>query len=658
VGVGEAAGGADRDVGDFPFPGQAFQPAGFAAAPDDGGGFLGCVCQRRGIWCDNWPAVFWQWRGAGHEQQSTADYSRFTKEIGTMHADFRCRRCCILLYPVVWKITRQQEALGMGYAQPVRSPKGDYWLARFLNGARTAAGKPAYGTVKDEPTGKPVRYRGKRDAEKAAAGAEAAVREGRWKDQAKEEAKDELTFGQWAGAWYNGLDLAPSTMANYKSHLELILATFQDSPMTETGILPPHIDAWENQLRAGGYAGDSIRTYRGTLHTCLEDAVPHLLPSNPATRKPNRGKRGVAKANAAAKAEKVITTVLGGLLIAERMAILTGRDDEFAMTLALQHGALRLGEAVGLERTYAPPAFTRPGILRVEWQLSEVRGKLIKAIPKYGSRGDIVIAPFLGELLAAHQRSALPAECPCHGHAYLFRGLGTPRGIPKSGVTIRTVAEAAGVSAGTVSNVITRPDMVAAKTRAAVEKAIADLGWVPGSAPAEPAWHWRRSAYEELFTIAASGKFPDRLRRRGLAGQPVPLAGEWPGARVTGRYAARRADLSWLPVSLGLTPHGLRHSQRTWMEENKVHHVLAEAQMRHELRGIDVYRHVTDAMREEFRGLAEEAWRAALARRLEMAPGSPVRVLDGLLRKLAATGNPGMSARNPQERPLIVLAAK
>jgi hypothetical protein len=135
-----------------------------------------------------------------------------------------------------------------------------------------------------------------------------------------------------------------------------------------------------------------------------------------------------------------------------------------------------------------------------------------------------------------------------------------------------------------------------------------ELGWLPGSASIEPAWHWRRSGIEEQFTMAASGRFPMRQRRRGLAGEGVPTIGEWPGIRVTGRYATRRAEWCWAPAASGLTPHGMRHSLRTWMEGSRVHQVLAEAQMRHELAGIDVYRHVTDEMRAEYRGLSEEAW--------------------------------------------------
>jgi hypothetical protein len=294
----------------------------------------------------------------------------------------------------------------------------------------------------------------------------------------------------------------------------------------------------------------------------------------------------------------------------------------------------------------------------VEWQLAEVGGKLIKAIPKYGSRGDVVIAPYLCDILADFQQSTIPAACPCHGCTYLFRGLKPPRGAPKSGVTIRDVAEAAGVSVGTVSNVMTRPETVPAKTRAEVERAVKALGWVPGSAPFEPAWHWRRSSFEEQVTMAASGRFPDRVRRRGLAGQAVPLTGDWPGTRVTGRNAARKAEWCWVPVAVGLTPHGLRHSYRTWMEENRVHSVLAEAQMRHELTGVDVYRHVTGDMREELRGLAAEAWAESLGRRLEMGARSPVPFVDRLLRRHAEGRNPGIVARNSQGRLSIVTVAK
>ena len=47
------------------------------------------------------------------------------------------------------------------------------------------------------------------------------------------------------------------------------------------------------------------------------------------------------------------------------------------------------------------------------------------------------------------------------------------------GVSMKDVAALAGVSVGTVSNVLNRPDMVSEDTRRKVTDAVAKLGWVP-----------------------------------------------------------------------------------------------------------------------------------------------------------------------------------
>jgi LacI family transcriptional regulator len=51
-------------------------------------------------------------------------------------------------------------------------------------------------------------------------------------------------------------------------------------------------------------------------------------------------------------------------------------------------------------------------------------------------------------------------------------------------ITISDVAERAGVSVGTVSNVVNRPDRVTESTRVRVREAIAMLGWVPNGSAA------------------------------------------------------------------------------------------------------------------------------------------------------------------------------
>src|SRR5690554_2622887 len=49
----------------------------------------------------------------------------------------------------------------------------------------------------------------------------------------------------------------------------------------------------------------------------------------------------------------------------------------------------------------------------------------------------------------------------------------------KKAVTIAEVARAAGVSAGTVSNYLNRPNQVAPETQVRIAAAVHDLGWVP-----------------------------------------------------------------------------------------------------------------------------------------------------------------------------------
>ena len=49
-------------------------------------------------------------------------------------------------------------------------------------------------------------------------------------------------------------------------------------------------------------------------------------------------------------------------------------------------------------------------------------------------------------------------------------------------VTIRTIAEAAGVSVGTVSHTLNHPERVAAATRERVQQAMEALGWQPNPA--------------------------------------------------------------------------------------------------------------------------------------------------------------------------------
>ena len=64
--------------------------------------------------------------------------------------------------------------------------------------------------------------------------------------------------------------------------------------------------------------------------------------------------------------------------------------------------------------------------------------------------------------------------------------------------------------------------------------------------------------------------------------------------------AADPALACWLPVKRKLTPHGLRHSLKTWMAEDGIPEILAEQRLGHEIPGVrGLYLHVSDRMRRE-----------------------------------------------------------
>jgi hypothetical protein len=114
-------------------------------------------------------------------------------------------------------------------------------------------------------------------------------------------------------------------------------------------------------------------------------------------------------------------------------------------------------------------------------------------------------------------------------------------------------------------------------------------------------------------------------------------ADPFPGVPVRGRGAQARAEMSWLPIATGLTPHGLKHSHKTLMVGLRTPEVLSHERLGHEMGGIgSVYSHVTSAMRAELCEQLTGLWERALDARLAMSPGSPVPALDGLLRARAA----------------------
>jgi len=507
----------------------------------------------------------------------------------------------------------------MGYAEKRTGKDGPYYRARY----KIAPGR--YGTVTD-PAGATIRYRTKRDAEKAANDEEAKVRAGTWRDVAT----SKTPFINYASRWYSAQDLALSTMESYKSSLEVHLLPFFGE-MELGAITALDIAEWEKAERAAGYKPGSIGGWRRTLHLVLADAVDdELIPSNPATKRRGRGKRAGRTPDRGP--EKTITDPLGALLLAERTALLAGRDDEFVATVLLFYTGMRWGELVGLETEFA-----RLRSIRIEWQLYQLSSsELHRCPPKDDSYRTVDTPAWLSRLVSDHISRTAPSPCSCHGRTYVFQGLGAANGAAhRPGAKLVDVARRAGVSTGTVSNVLNHPERVADDTLQRVQDAIAELGFIRGTSGGETAAHWRRNGFATwLFQPAATGWYPKKSPHDA---HPVPVIGEpWPGVPVRGRNAAGRATASWLPIAAGLTPHGMRHSHKTRMlgfgtptklMDDRLGHLDGSIQGR--------YSHVTQEMRDRLlEGLTAE-WEASLDARLALSLRSPVGVLDELLRARA-----------------------
>jgi integrase len=497
--------------------------------------------------------------------------------------------------------------------------------AEKLNGYFRARYQRADGKLDSvrDTAGKVVHFRTKRDAQNAAEDAEAKVRAGTWRAPVT----SAVTFGEYVNRWYARLDLAASTMQLYRQYIELhLLPAFHGTAVAR--ITTDEVSRWEQAQHADGYAMSTVKSRRTLLHLILADAVADgLCEVNPAARRRGRGKRAGRSKNRGP--EKVVTDAVGVLLVAERAALLAGRDDEFVAVVGMGFTGVRFGETVGLETEYV-----RPDAIRIEWQLYELNdGRLIRCPPKDDSYRTIDVPPWLAGLVREHITRNQPRPCPCHGFTYVFRAHSAANGaIRTSGPRLIDVARRAGVSTTTVSTVLNRPEAVAGATRAGVLAAITELGYIRGFQTGELAPHWRRSGFSTwLFRPAVTGRYPGKAPNPA---HPVPVLGEpWPGVPVRGRNATGRADSCWVPIATGLTPHGLRHAHRTLLEELGIPGKLIDERMGHADGSVQArYTHITARMRGRLVDALTEVWEAALAERRKISPGSPVSVLDRLLR--------------------------
>ena len=224
-----------------------------------------------------------------------------------------------------------------------------------------------------------------------------------------------LTLASWADTWFDALDVAPATLAQYRSLIRNhILPRWGSAPLnTITGSA---VHSWAKTLRTQGYAPATITTITKIVSMLLGDAAEErLIPANP-IRPQRRGRRHHHTVTEAAWA-----TPEQALRVALNATALTGPTTGLLMITAAWTGA-RWGELTGLHRhnlhlhPAAGPHSDATGQLVIDphrGALHEVDSELFLGPPKTAeSARTIALPPFLIELLTRHLTG--------HQHPYVF----------------------------------------------------------------------------------------------------------------------------------------------------------------------------------------------------------------------------------------------
>ena len=266
---------------------------------------------------------------------------------------------------------------------------------------------------------------------------------------------------------------------------------------------------------------------RSLLITILGDAVhAGRLDRNPAGRR--KGRRGKVRAKgrkpaiAQDRTPANVITPLQSICLAERTALLSGRDIDFVMNIAAPWTGVRWGELLAFEASEdedSPLQLRDDGIstYAIDWQLREIGGVVAKAAPKDGSYRELDLPPFLADLLRwARDNRRKTCSCP------LTDGRPACKGDDP-----------------------TPPNYLF-------------LG--PGGG------HLRRSNYADRYiTPAAEGLYP---ATKGIRRPVYIITDPWPGIPITkGNRSVRAADLAegtWPNLTGKFHPHDNRHTHATW----------------------------------------------------------------------------------------------
>lgn len=434
-----------------------------------------------------------------------------------------------------------------------------------------------------------------------------------------------ITFAEWVAIWFPAQELEPSTLANYASLLRSHIApVFNDR--TLESLYPEEIVAWEMSIKKAGYAPRTARDARSVLINILGDAIPRLIPYNPALRKRGKGKKGTRRIEAWERAAKAWPTPGQAVDLAERIALLTGQESDFIFMVGAAWTGMRWGELLALQ-----PALVKDDIADVQWKIYELNGKFYWGRPKAGSIRKVDLPPFLDALFQRVAQEARRCTCTntespwCDGSKKMLFLSESGAHHGRSNFSTRAMRPAAdGIYPGSGGK---QPYPAAAVLVNAADP------W-PGH-PLSRQGDLRRPTVVGVNSRSTKSVLVEHAVAQGMERADAMRLTR---VQLLERYVrperlAEDAELvEWGPVLAGLTPHGLRHGHQTWMDDGPVKKAIKVERMGHEdLTMQGVYGHVTDGMRQDLRDYLEGLWAEALAERFARAPRSPVPVLDQLL---------------------------
>ncbi|MFB7617787.1 tyrosine-type recombinase/integrase [Kitasatospora sp. NPDC056181] len=255
---------------------------------------------------------------------------------------------------------------------------------------------------------------------------ETDVRRGDWFDPS---AGETMTFAEWADQWLATIDVSPGTEYNYVKRIRRLNLRWGDVPLSH--ITTNAYLVWEKATRkelSANFASVVIQLFR----MIVDDAVAHRPPLLKVSPLPAINRR---RGRYVPPVRKEVPTLAPEQVeqVAENARAVWGLTGYVAI-LAKAYCGLRQGELYGLRREWCYPSWpaSDPGwpdnpagkaaerkrvkaaqerykdmpALRVQWQHQYVSppegGKRQPelVLPKYGSVRDLVVPPFLAELLA------------------------------------------------------------------------------------------------------------------------------------------------------------------------------------------------------------------------------------------------------------------